>query len=266
MKQRRYSIGELRRVIKESATEFKPVYGKNVEKDNKAINDKAYSDMEKAVKDYDGKKTAPKTKKAAYPQDDNMGMENLRYNNMNDKFKADNLARLKGFVNAEAEKLHKNEALGNAVYTEFDGMKEKDARLNKGRLTAKEIGLTSREIPKKEFEKQTESVVEGKISRLNFKNTTFLCESHMMTKIPDTFKVEGKRFIMNDRTNHEYLIEWHVEDDPRIFDKKRINEEQDTIKRLSEYKRKNEISTAKKRINEDKKIEDMLNNMRKLMN
>ena len=46
MSVRQYSVRELRRVIKESSNEFKPVMGRNVEKDNKKINVKAYQEIE----------------------------------------------------------------------------------------------------------------------------------------------------------------------------------------------------------------------------
>lgn len=265
MIKRQYSVGNLRRVIKESANEFKPVYGKNVESDNKKINDKAYSDMAKAVKDYDGGKTSKSKRKAQYPQDDNRGMENLQYDRINEPFAKKVKSQLKGYTSEDAEKKHKNDPYGNADFTEFDGMDEKDKRLKNGKVTSKAIGLTSREIDRKEFEKLSSSVFENKIKKLNFKNTTFLCESHMMTKVPDTYKVEGKRFIMSDRTNHEYLVEWHVEDDPKVYDKNKINEQEDTIKRLYEFKHSDEKSTPRKRLNEDAMISDMINNMRKLM-
>ena len=46
------SVGELRRVIKESQNEFKPVVFGNDE--SKKINDKAYSDIKKETDNYDG--------------------------------------------------------------------------------------------------------------------------------------------------------------------------------------------------------------------
>ena len=86
MATRSYSVSELRKIVKESANEFKPVYGKNVESDNKKINDKAYKDMEKETNAYDGGARSEK-KSINYPFSDNRGMEDLQYNNMNDDFK-----------------------------------------------------------------------------------------------------------------------------------------------------------------------------------
>lgn len=41
-----------------------------------------------------------------------------------------------------------------------------------------------------------------------FKKTTFLTEGHMMSRIPDEFKVEKNVFKMKDKTGNEYLLEW----------------------------------------------------------
>ena len=51
-----YRVGDLRRIIKESATknEFKAVYGGGVQDDNKKINRQAYKDIEKETSSYDG--------------------------------------------------------------------------------------------------------------------------------------------------------------------------------------------------------------------
>ena len=134
-----------------------------------------------------------------------------------------------------------------------------------GETTAKEIGLTSREIPKKKFEDQHKTVDESKTMKLTFKNTTFLTEQHMLSRVPDNYKVEGKKFIMRDKMNHEYLVEWHVEDDPYVLNKTQINEQQNRIKELFNYKRGESNTTNAMRLTEDKKVNDMLNKARKLM-
>ena len=49
-----FKVSDLKRLISESSSEFKPVLGPNVEKDNKSINGKAYDDAKKMAKDFDG--------------------------------------------------------------------------------------------------------------------------------------------------------------------------------------------------------------------
>ena len=259
---RTYKVSELRNIVKESASEFKPVMGKNVEKDNKSINDKAYKDMEKETKSYDGGARTEK-KNINYPSDDNWGMQDLQYNNMNQQFKDKVKSQLKGYVSADAEKKHKNDLYGNADFTEFKGMEEKSKDLQKGKDVAKQIGLTSREINKKDFEKQQESVFENKVVTIRFKNTTFITENHMLSRVPDNFKVEGRKFIMKDKNNNEYLVEWSEE--PKITNRTKINEQKNRIQQLFNYERSESTTSSQSRLTEETKFSDILGKARKLM-
>ena len=85
----------------------------------------------------------------------------------------------------------------------------------------------------------------------------------MLSKVPDDFKVEGKKFIMKDKLNNEYLVEWQEE--PKIFAKTKINEEQKRIQQLFNYKRTESNTNINTRLNEDKKLNDMLGRARALM-
>ena len=259
---RKYNVSELRRIIAESANEFKPIMGKGVEKDNKTNNEKAYKEMEKATEKYDGGATK-KGEKHPYPNNDNKGMQDLEYTNMNDDFKKKVQAQMKGYVSADAEKKHKNDEFGNADFNEITNMKEKNQEMANGKQKAKEIGLTSREIDKKEFDKQSKTVFENRVSTLKFKNTVFLTEQHMMQRIPDSFKVEGKKFIMKDKVNNEYLVEWSEE--PKILCTSKINEQQNRIKELFAYKSNVQHSTSQTRIEENNKFNDVLDKARFLM-
>jgi hypothetical protein len=106
-------------------------------------------------------------------------------------------------------------------------------------------------------------VFENKISTLKFKNTVFLTEQHMMQRIPDTFKVEGKKFIMKDKVNNEYLIEWSEE--PKVLCTSKVNEQTNRIKELFAYKSNVKQSTSQTRLAEDTKLNDMLGKARFLM-
>lgn len=262
MATRSYSVSELKKIVKESANEFKPVYGKNVEKDNKEINDKAYKDMEKETKAYDGGARNEK-KNINYPFSDNRGMEDLQYNNMNDTFKDKVKSQLKGYVSSDAEKKHKDDPYGNAEFNDIKGIEDKTKELQKGKDVAKQIGLTSREINKKDFEDLQKSVFENKMFTIKFKNTTFITENHMLSRVPDNFKVEGKKFIMKDKMNNEYLVEWHEE--PIVTNKTKIIEQKNRIQELFNYKRGESNTTNESRLTEDKKFSDILGKARKLM-
>ena len=263
MATRSYSVSELRRIVKESANEFLPKFGtKKLQSNNKEINDKAYKETSTKVKSYDGGARNEK-KNINYPFSDNRGMEDLQYNNMNDDFKNKVKSQLKGYTSADAEKKHKNDPYGNAEFNDIKGIEDKAKELQKGKDVAKQIGLTSREIDKKDFENQQKSVFENKVTTIRFKNTTFITENHMLTKVPDNFKIEGKTFIMKDKVNNEYLVEWHEE--PIVTNKSKINEQKNRIQELFNYTRSESNTTNESRITEDKKFSDILGKARKLM-
>lgn len=264
MKTRQYSVRELRKIVTESAQEFKPRLGVNVERDNKRINDKAYQDMASATKDYDGGARNESKKKLQTPADDNRGMENLEYDGVNDAFKKRVRSQMKGYTSEDNEKAHRNDPFGNAEVNDIQGMDDKAKAIKKGRDVAKEIGLTSREIDKKDFEDQRQTVFhEGKMPRLKLKKTKFVCEEHMLSKVPDEYKVNGKKFSFRDKDDDEYIVEWAEE--PKVTHLTKINEQKDRIFQLFNYKRKDSNTTHCGRLTEDSRVEDMMNRARQLM-
>lgn len=262
MSVRQYSVRELRRIISESASEFKPVMGKNVENDNKKINDKAYSEASKKAKSFDGGLTD--RKKSNIPEDDNRGMQDLEYDNISKDFQDRVKSQIKGFASVDAEKKHSKDAFGNAEFDTVNGLDDKNKKLRTGKEIAKEIGLTSSHIDKKAFKDQSHSIYESeKMFKLKFKNTVFLTENHMLSKVPDDFKVNGKKFIMKDKLDNEYIVEWN--ETPNIVSLSKINEEKNRIKELFNYKSNESSTSSNSRLTENNKVNDMLDKARKLM-
>lgn len=102
-----YRVGDLRRVIKESATksEFRPVYGSGVQDDNKKINRQAYKDIEKETKSYDGGlDNKRKNDDTALTPTENKGMSDIMYASAPKPFKERVKSQLNGYVSADAEK------------------------------------------------------------------------------------------------------------------------------------------------------------------
>ena len=267
MKQlRTYNVSAIKDVVKESAKEFQPVFGKDVEKDNKEINDKAYKESSKKTKDYDGGVKETK-KELSYPKTDNKGMQDLEYDNMNPEFAKKVKSQMKGYVSADAEEKHKDDDFGNAEHTEIKGMDERAKTFKKGKDVASEIGLTGRELNRKDIESLTKTIFDEskKYTKITFKNTEFINEGHMLTKVPDDFKVEGKQFIMKDKFNHEYLVEWREDEKPYVLNRNRINEQNNRIQHLFNYQYGSTKTTNDIRLNEDKNIGDMLGKIKSLM-
>ena len=266
MQTRKYSVGAMRQIIQESANEFKPVMGSNVEKDNKKINDKAYQDSRARTAKYDGGAKNEK-KNILYPQSDNKGMQDLEYTNMSKEFSDKVKSQIKGYTSADNEKKHKNEPLGNAEINDIKGMEDRAKAFKLGKDIASEIGLTSRELDKKDIEELTKTIYNEskKVSRLNFKNTVFISENHMMSKIPDDYKTEGKKFIMKDKENKEYIVEWHTEKSPVVINRTKVINEHNRIQELFHYKSGESKTTAQSRLNEDVQVNEMLNRVKQLM-
>ena len=272
-----YNVGELRRVIKESAakSEFKPVYGSGVQDDSKKINRQAYKDIEKETSAYDGGLSKQKPKKGtAVTPELNRGMSDLQYDSISQPFKDKVKAQLKGYTSADEEKNHKGEESGNASYDANDLTSDiakhaKDVKKENDKL--KGTGLTGSTQNKSDIEKRNDTMFESKkIKNIKFKHTEFLSEGHMLTKVPDEFKNEGNKFIMSDSEGNSYLVEWHNDEKPDVekrINKKLVNEEINRIKNLYNYHSKDffNTTTSQSRLKEDKEISQMLGRARQLM-
>jgi len=290
MEYKKYKVGDLKERIRENIekaksvskksvleakdakNEFEPVFGKNVPSDNKKINTQAYKDIQKETGDYDGGLTQEKKSLGAVTPANNRGMSDLDYDSISKPFKDKVKSQIKGYVSAEDEKLHKNDEFGNAYYDSDNLSKEiekhaKDAKKEKDRSMTD--GLVSSKY-KDETEKNSDTMFESKkISKIQFKRTQFISEGHMLSKVPDEFKVEGKSFIMKDSVGNEYLVEW-TDKKPNVtkkLNKAMVNEEMERIKSLYGYKSKDYFTTtnSQSRINENKEFSDILNKARKLM-
>lgn len=290
MEYKKYRLGDLKERIRENAektksnskksvleanetkNEFEPVFGKNVPKDNKKINADAYKEIKKETGNYDGGLTNERKKGEALTPANNRALTDLDYDSISKPFKDKVKSQLKGYPSAEAEKLHKNDEFGNAYYDSSNLSKDiadhaKEAKKEKDK--SKTDGLVSSKY-KDETEKNSDTMFESKkITKLQFKHTQFLSEGHMLSKVPDELKVEGKRFIMKDTADNEYLVEW-TDKEPNVtkkLNKTQVNEEMKRIKSLYGYKSKDYFTTtnSQSRMNENKEFSDMLNKARKLM-
>ena len=265
------NVGEFRKKINEAQSEFKPVVFND---QNKSINTKAYSDIKKDTEKYDGGLTKEKKNLGGgINATDNKGMSDLTYDNINKPFQDRVKSQMKGYVSKDAEDKHKNDEFGNATFDNdgniYNAAKDHAEAVKKGKDAAVEIGLTGRELNKTEVEKQRETMGESKkIKMLTFKNTQFISEGHMMSRIPDEYKTEGNKFIMKDSSDNQYLVEWHKEE-PMVTKKPNmtlVNEQKERMKQLWGYKSvEAKTSTSSFRVQEDKSFGDMVNKARKLM-
>lgn len=262
---RGYKVSELRQIIKESVNEFKPMKGKNVDKENKANNEKAYLETEKRTKAYDGgARKTKKQKEYTYPTTQNKGMQDLQYDNkVPDTFKKNVAAQMRGYTSAENERLHKKDETP-VEHNEIKGMKERAQKFKQNRDVATEIGLTGRELNKKEVEELRDTVFESKAVKYKYKQTVFLNEAFMLSKLPDEAKKNGFKCIMEDAKGTTYYVVWDDEK-PEIVNKTKVNEQANKIMNLIDFKSEPIHTTKNVRINENAMVENMMNKVRKLM-
>lgn len=268
METRSYRFGDLREKLRESASEFKPKFGDGVESAEKAQNRKAYQDIKKDTEEYNKGIQSPggDNKSQSINAQLNMGMSDIQYDtDPGETFKANAKAGYEGYTSSLDKKNHKDEDLGNASRDEKlakalvdkakQTKKEKDAYSDSGKIT---------DFPDKHLH---DTVVESKkTSMLKFKHVQFISENHMISHIPDEYKIDGNKFYMQDCVGNKYLVEWH--DKPCV--EKQLNEslvksEMDRIKDLFNYTSKNSKTTNSVMMNENKGVEDMLGRVRTLM-
>ena len=234
-----YNVGELRRLIAESSNEFKPILGKGVENDNKSNNDKAYKEAGKKV---DGGLKGNKDWSrgdAKYEKND-ANHTTLGYNpeSASKEYKDRVKANALGYPSKQNMDNHKDSD-DSSDYSKnkeiFDVITDNEKEMDDNVKTFKKTGLQAREMPDETFEKETlyesnegidmskmmtkltehintiapEVKCENKpIKTIFYKKTEFINEGHMLSKVPDEFKVNGTRVRMKDKTGNEYLVEW----------------------------------------------------------
>jgi hypothetical protein len=288
MSQTIYTFGELKKVLSEEKNEFKPKLGDGVTSGNKKINADAINQIRKDVKsldkDFEDKSDAtpmPKNAKLYTPSENgdiNKTLLDLNYTTPPDKEYIKRVeSQVKGYPSVENEKTtdldkDSNPVSGNERF--LKGMKQRNNDSQKEISDKKHSGLTSKELPKGDYKQNTVFKNESTMNRLYFKNTTFLNEAQMIKKIPEDYKVNGKRFYMKDKSENEYLVEWISNEERQINEcailsysnKNKINEDLQRINNLFNYNSKTYFNATNQqtRLNEDKNHSVFLNKVKVL--
>lgn len=271
MEQRTFLVKDLKRMISESASEFKPVIGPNVTSDNKKNSEKAYKEAEKQAKDFDGGLKDPKKGKLADKEDANRTTLDYNPRTEPDKnFKERVKAQAKGYTSTMEEK---NKIEKAAEFDEdgkiFNQLTKSSDELNKQKEDLAHSGLVSQNLPKQK--KNTMYETTSKPKRLVFKHTRFVNESYMLSRIPEEYKKDGQIIHMKDMNGNEYIVECqasstgYIETNIKGYSNKELMNEQ--IKRISElmgYKTGDNLTETVKynRADNDKNFENMFDIIR----
>jgi hypothetical protein len=271
MEQRTFLVKDLKRMISESASEFKPVIGPHVTSDNKKNSEKAYKEAEKQAKDFDGGLKDPKKGKLADKEDANRTTLDYNPRTEPDKnFKEKVKAQAKGYTSTMEEK---NKIEKAAEFDEdgkiFNQLTKSSDDLNKQKEDLAHSGLVSQNLPKQEKNTMYETTLKPK--RLVFKHTRFVNESYMLSRIPEEYKKDGQIIHMKDMNGNEYIVECqasstgYIETNIKGYSNKELMNEQ--IKRISElmgYKTGDNLTESVKynRADNDKNFENMFDIIR----
>jgi hypothetical protein len=267
MTERIYTIGELKNIITESASEFKAKMGNNVTSSNEKENQKTYADSKKKIKAFDGGGDEIKASSVKYDKEDGnrTTLDCMPEEEVSSDFKEKVKAQAEGY-SSTLEKNNKIQKSGEFSDKNYNHMKKAGKTMKKNVEDLKKRGLTASKAPEGTFKKN--DLYEGvkKICVLNFKNTTFINESQMISLIPDDYKIEGKRFKVKDAGENEFIVEW-TEGEATILsyeNKKKLNEALDKFHKLSGYNSKDQFkkSTTQSRLNEDTAFNRILDNAR----
>lgn len=277
MEELTYRVGDIRKMIKESSIQLKPVLGDKVESENKRNNEKSYKESGKRTTDYN-KAAKQQQKEFQKKVDDNR--TTLDYNlssEASENYKKRIKSQSKGYT-SELEEKNGNER-ANAKFDDdlniYNQFKDSANTHNKNKKEIEKSGLQSRELSDKVFDKNTmyENVV-PKTKLLKFKWTKFLNEAQMLSLIPEEYKKDKQKIIMRDKNENEYIVECErIKKTNNIAvnvisysNKKLVKEEVNRIHELMGYST-SDVSgkqSVEDKINENKNFTDMMNIVRNI--
>lgn len=279
MLSKRYTFGELNRILMESHNEFNPKIGDKVESEDKKNNEKAVDDIMKQSKEFDGGITDKKknTNKEDI-QDFNKTTLDVEFaSEPGEAYRERVKAQVHGFPSADNEKNSKikedNKSLdfdGNEKF--YDAQKKKSEEISDKEAELKHAGLKARELPKEDFKNDTLFKENKTMKRLHFKNTVFLSEAQMLKKVPEEYRTSDGRFIMKDASGTEYLVECSYNKEfnhgkltvVNKTNKEQINEQLDRMRELFDYNSSSYMggTTSSSRKTETQGLSEMINRVK----
>lgn len=275
-----YKVGELKRIIAEQKQEFEPVLGPNVMTDNKRNNEKSYNDAEKSAKDYDG--GLRPEKKGKLPDKSDGNRTTLDYNPRTDPgkdFKDKVDAQAKGYTS----KLEEENGIEKAGQFDKEGKIKKffsdDAdKTNDLKDKLATSGIQGHNMKEDGETKKRNTMYENtapKAKRLRFKNTKFLNEAQMLSRIPEEYKIDGQKIYMKDSADNEYLVECVkseatglIETNVLSYNNERVLSEQlNRMNQLFDYETSRDYAPAsvKQRIEENSGFKEIMDLSRSLI-
>lgn len=256
-----YSGKEVKRLLNESIPGYKPVIGGNASTENEKINKKSNKDSINKTKIGKIKDEFKPVKSDKQSSDigNNKNMLDIQFDyDPGKQFKDRVKKQVTGEDSKFGNKPDENDSKVNKAF--YDAAQKAIKDTTKKRQDLENSGITGKNLPVDKKNTAFESS-DVKVKRLNFKNTQFLSERHMLSLIPEDYKKPNNKFIMKDKNSDEYLIEWKLDEITNLSEgiilmrenKQKVKNEFDRIKKLYEYKSKEQMGSL---TNEKRKLED----------
>jgi len=272
-----YSGQEVKRLLKENIPGYKPVIGGNASAENEKINKKANKDSinnTKLSKPKEDSKPVIGVGKQSTDIGNNKNMLDIQFDQDPGKEFKDRVKKQVTGEDSEFGNKPDGHATNNVNKAFYDAAKKASSEFSNARNKLSNSGLTGKNLPVDKKNTPFNEDANKKIKKLSFKNTQFINEAHMLSLIPDDYKKNDNKFIMRDRVNEEYLIEWKINEttntsNPTISkqqSKQKIQEEFDKIKSLYEYKSREQMGTLTNqgRVAENNKVSNSIKIIRDL--
>lgn len=273
----KYTVNEIKAIIKESLQEFEPKKGNGVTDTEKKINADAYKDAKKRGQNFDGGlgKTKQGENKIERYDDNKTTLDYTFDYEPSKEYKERVKAQVKGHTSTMEED---NDLEGDADFKGnekyYDYAKENAKLAADLNIIGKKAGIRGQNIPDEAFIKDTMFENKKNMKTLNFKKTQFMNENHMLSLIPEDYKKDGQCFIMKDSAANEYVIECKANEKTNVCEtnvikyenKVKIDEKFSRMKDLFNYKSSNYFKTsdANFRKSENEQVGKLMENIRKM--
>lgn len=263
-----YNVGELKKIIRESISEFSPKVGDSVMADNKKNNDKSYEETAKETK------ATEKEEKTVAVEKNDYNRTTLGYNprvEPTKEYKERISAQAKGYTSELEEKNDIEKA------ADFEGaeriekaIEDEEKKINKEKEALAKSGLQGQNL--EQPKKNTLFESSPKPKRLIFKHTKFINENHMLSRVPEEYKKDGQKIYMKDSADNEYIVECkkinetgNIEMNVISYNNERVmNEQVSRMNELFNYSTKDAFAkqTNVERVNEDQIFKNLMDKVR----
>lgn len=245
---------EIVSVVNEAKNEFKPVLGKDVEKEDKK-NSKSFFDEVIAQIERESPKSERKKGEIRRDFDWNRGLLDYDWNEMgepSDEWKERAIANAHGYPSADNEKSTTAKNNGGVSFEGNKGitkdMEDRSERRKERQRQSAQAGLRGHNL-KANTQKKHQSPMNEGMKRIRFKKE-FLNEQDVINSVPKEFVKDGNRFYMTDATGTDYLMECRFETAEKVpmmyilseTNENVLNEELDRIKSLINYDTKSSMN------------------------